>query len=381
LAGTSNAITSTVNGVPATITPTTGTIANTLGFDANGNLVNQAATPNYWTYSFSTNAIYNNTGSLVGVGIVPDNTYTSDYSLRVGNSILLGNWNDMNQSFSLTEAPSTYGSYSGQKAFTLIGGNSFLDRDEVVIGGNTPGQRGGNEAGVQNVIFYTTPTKNTISGTERMRINANGYVGIGTNNPANALEVSATNNPLKLDGLQTGASTDQLLTADATGVVHQQTINSVITAATTHTLDLSGSVLTSTVNTVAPTVNLSSLPIAGDVTGTLAATTVAKINGSPLGTTTTAISGQVLTFNGTSWVPYAPTAIYKGRVQCTGATIQAITDANVTSSSTIIVSYEDPANGSVISVAIGTRTAGTSFNVLFGAIPPTTAYVNYTIMP
>ena len=47
----------------------------------------------------------------------------------------------------------------------------------------------------------------------------------------------------------------------------------------------------------------SALPLNGDVTGTLGATTVVKINGSPLGTTTGATNGQVLAFNGTNWAP------------------------------------------------------------------------------
>ncbi|MGG5210814.1 hypothetical protein ACQWU4_17990 [Chryseobacterium sp. MIQD13] len=47
----------------------------------------------------------------------------------------------------------------------------------------------------------------------------------------------------------------------------------------------------------------STLPLNGDVTGTLGTTTVVKINGSPLGTTTGATNGQVLAFNGTNWSP------------------------------------------------------------------------------
>ncbi|KFF24203.1 hypothetical protein IW16_22865 [Chryseobacterium vrystaatense] len=49
-----------------------------------------------------------------------------------------------------------------------------------------------------------------------------------------------------------------------------------------------------------------SLLVNGDVVGALATTTVAKINGSPLGNTGSATNGQVLTFNGTSWVPSTP---------------------------------------------------------------------------
>jgi hypothetical protein len=44
----------------------------------------------------------------------------------------------------------------------------------------------------------------------------------------------------------------------------------------------------------------------GDLSGNLPNPTVARINGSPLGTTTGAASGQRLTWNGSSWVPAAP---------------------------------------------------------------------------
>lgn len=49
-----------------------------------------------------------------------------------------------------------------------------------------------------------------------------------------------------------------------------------------------------------------SLMVNGDVVGALATTTVAKINGSPLGNTGSATNGQVLTFNGTNWTPSTP---------------------------------------------------------------------------
>ncbi|WP_276379370.1 hypothetical protein [Flavobacterium sp. H4147] len=148
----------------------------------------------------------------------------------------------------------------------------------------------------QNLIFKTNSV-------ERMRMLSTGFIGIGTTTPTTALEVTASANPLKLNGLQTGATSDQLLTVNASGVVRQQTVSSIVAAGTTHTLGLSGSTLTSTVNGIAPTVNLSTLPIAGDVTGTLAASTVAKINGSPLGTTTGAVTGARLMYNGTQWLP------------------------------------------------------------------------------
>ena len=55
-------------------------------------------------------------------------------------------------------------------------------------------------------------------------------------------------------------------------------------------------------------VKTSVVTLSGDATGPSNANTVAKINGSPLGTTTGATTGYVLTWNGSAWVPAAISA-------------------------------------------------------------------------
>lgn len=52
-------------------------------------------------------------------------------------------------------------------------------------------------------------------------------IGIGTATPTNRLHVLAASNPLKLEGLVTGAAADEILTTDATGVVRRRTVASV----------------------------------------------------------------------------------------------------------------------------------------------------------
>ncbi|MFV0392237.1 MAG: hypothetical protein ACK5KP_10205 [Paludibacteraceae bacterium] len=69
------------------------------------------------------------------------------------------------------------------------------------------------------ILFLTTPVGST-SGSTRMTIEKNGYVGINNVHPTNTLHVSATANPLRLEGLQAATtSTDSVMMVDGQGVV------------------------------------------------------------------------------------------------------------------------------------------------------------------
>lgn len=50
-----------------------------------------------------------------------------------------------------------YATSVGDSPFTLLSGNSFLDRNELLLGGNT---NYGDHTGVQKILFYTSPSKN-----------------------------------------------------------------------------------------------------------------------------------------------------------------------------------------------------------------------------
>ena len=88
--------------------------------------------------------------------------------------------------------------------------------------GNAGSVAGTNFMGTTDAVDFVTKTNNI----ERLRVTSAGNVGIGTTTPSNALHVSAASNPLKLTGLQTGnLGLDNVLTADATGVVRQVPFN------------------------------------------------------------------------------------------------------------------------------------------------------------
>ena len=102
----------------------------------------------------------------------------------------------------------------------------------------------------------------------RLRVNKdNGNVGIGTTAaPTNKLQVSATADPLKLEGLQAGAVADNFLVVDANGVVKKTSATSVVglltgSASASGTTQLSiaqgvTSDLTGATVTITPTVNV-----------------------------------------------------------------------------------------------------------------------------
>jgi hypothetical protein len=73
--------------------------------------------------------------------------------------------------------------------------------------------------------------------------------------------------------------------------------------AATITVDAKGRVTSASSNSIP---DVGATAVGGDLTGTVAGATVAKINGSALGTLTGATSGQTLSWDGSAWAPATP---------------------------------------------------------------------------
>jgi hypothetical protein len=71
----------------------------------------------------------------------------------------------------------------------------------------------------QSLVFRT-------NNAEVMRILTNGNIGVGTTTPTNKLHIVASADPLRIEGLQTSAITDSIVTVDAvTGVLRRTTMS------------------------------------------------------------------------------------------------------------------------------------------------------------
>ena len=85
--------------------------------------------------------------------------------------------------------------------------------------------RGGNDVMTSIDISATAPNTDNFS-----VMSATGFTAVGTRTGpvTNQLHVISAANPARLEGLQTGAATDQLLTASPNGVLRQRTVASVV---------------------------------------------------------------------------------------------------------------------------------------------------------
>ena len=126
-------------------------------------------------------------------------------------------------------------------------------------------------------------------------------------------------------------------------------------------------------------VKTSVVTLSGDATGPSNANTVAKINGSPLGTTTGATTGYVLTWNGSAWVPAAGgsvTSVTMGGDVTGNSATSTVAKINGTALGTLSGATSGQYlawNGTAWVPTTASAAGVTSFNTRTGAVVPANA--------
>ncbi len=169
--------------------------------------------------------------------------------------------------------------------------NSFGAADDAYLYAQSQNMLIGTASANKNVVFLTGG--GTQSTNERMRITGTGNVGIGTNAPLTALHVSAASNPLTLNGVQTGTSTDSVLTIS--GSIVKKIASSSLTVSSSNAWSLVGNTNTLTNNYFLGTINTDPLifKVNSQLMGRLDAanTFLGSLAGNSNGTTATQSTG------------------------------------------------------------------------------------------
>jgi hypothetical protein len=196
----------------------------------------------------------------------------------------------------------------------------------------------------QSLVFRT-------NNAEVMRILTNGNTGIGTTTPTNKLHIVASTNPLRVEGLQGGASTDSVMTVDATGVVRMLRMTDVGANAfaannglskTGSLVQLGGALIKPTTVTTDAT---NTLAVAGLQGGTSADSVVVadattgvlrRMKMSDVGANSIAVAngltknGNIISLGGTLTTATTLTTTSTNPLNITGLQTSAITDSVVT---------------------------------------------------
>jgi hypothetical protein len=196
----------------------------------------------------------------------------------------------------------------------------------------------------QSLVFRT-------NNAEVMRMLTSGNIGIGTTTPTNKLHIVSSNNPLRLEGLQGGTSTDSVMTVDGTGVVRMMKMTDVGANAFTANngltktgslVQLGGALITPTSITTTATNTLAvaglqsgtgvdSVVLADAATGVLRRMSMSAIGANAIGVTNGLTkNNNIISLGGTLTVPTTLATSSTNVLNITGLQTSAITDSVVT---------------------------------------------------
>ncbi|MEY4875087.1 MAG: hypothetical protein RL708_236 [Bacteroidota bacterium] len=255
-------------------------------------------------------------------------------------------WIKNNTSYAVTIATASSQTIDGNSSWTISniyetvlfmsnGTNWIVKQQMTPLNGSSDWKQGGNAQTAVKTLGTTGGYDLPIitNNTERMRITSGGNVGIGTTTPTYPLEIYSASNPLKISGLQSGASGDSVITVNSSGIIRKRNASAFGNSSTTHTMSLSGNTLTSTVNGTAATSNavgsISNTSSTNSLSTTVNGITSSAVN--IINSNATSLSGTNLT---TTVNGVASTALNLAPA-ITAATTHTLTSATNTLTSTV----------------------------------------------
>lgn len=192
--------------------------------------------------------------------------------------------------------PTGTSSFDGLNALILGGrGNTANNFAQVTLGhystNSVPVGSDYTSITPDNIILKVGNGTDASNLNDAMVVKANGNVGINTSNPTNQLHIAGGADPLRLEGLQTGGSTDSVLVTDGTGVVKKTSLNSITRVCGDHTFtNLEGETVVSHGLFCIANNRTFTLPAANLVTGRKY---VVKLETTPTTATISATSGNI----------------------------------------------------------------------------------------
>jgi len=181
--------------------------------------------PEPWYVSGTTTAATSNTQDIYQSGKVGVGFSNPTYNLEVGDFLSNGSYLSLSQSGANANGQSSLTYFTKRDgngsitASTSNGWKWFALSDAYTT-----------DPSISNFLFLENWTGGTR--TQDVLVAAsNGNIGMGIKIPSNKLHIKAASNPLRLEGLQGGAATDNVVTVDATGVLRTMSLSSTSSAA------------------------------------------------------------------------------------------------------------------------------------------------------
>jgi hypothetical protein len=353
----------------APTTPASGAILGTSGFGVWNSAIGDFTTTAFTRAVMDATTGANDLPTALTFSTTPDGTATPLERLRITNAGRIGqnitnpiaNFQSVNESGSASSA--MFDRYGNTADIVLRTANGTVAAPAAVTANQRIGRLAGqgyngsafsnNRATIDLIAMenwtttangtamaFSTTATGTNSLLTRMRIEADGNVGIGLSGATNKLHVLAGADPVRFEGLQTGNATNSIVVADSLGVLKTLSASTILASSTTNGLSNSSST--------------NSILLMNTTNGVVATTTFNLVNSNVISTTTNSFTS---TING---IASAVVSFINSLTTSATGNILTTTINGVVATSSIITNSTSTFSGGILSTNINGVIATTS---------------------